>query len=169
VSYQIIDATEQPVQRPKKKQKRYYSGKKKRHTHKVQLTVDQQGKIHSVSKTHPGKKHDLKVHQGQKKRDQFLGVPKKGDSGYQGIGQDDAHAQIPYKKPKGGQLSKEQKQENHALSKERIRVENTIREIKIFKIMADPYRNRRKGHNIKLNIIAGIVNRKIENRLQKTA
>jgi hypothetical protein len=150
VSYLIIDATEQPVQRPKKRQKRYYSGKKKRHTHKVQLTVDSQGKIHAVSPTHPGKKHDLTVHQGQKKRDQFLGIPKKGDSGYQGMGKKDSHAQIPHKKPRGGTLSNEQKQENHLLSKERIRVENTIREVKIFRIMADPYRNRRKGQGAAL-------------------
>lgn len=167
VSYLIIDATEQPIQRPKKRQKRYYSGKKKRHTHKVQITVDKGGKIHAVSRTNAGKKHDFKVHKEQKKRDQFLGTPKKGDSGYQGIGKSDLNAQIPHKKPKGRELSKKQKQENHKLSKERIRVENTIREVKIFRIMADTYRNRRKGHNIKLNIIAGIVNRKIERRLQK--
>ena len=47
-------------------------------------------------------------------------------------------------------------------SKGRIRVENTIREVKIFRIMADLYRNRRKGHDLKFNIIAGIVNRKTE-------
>ena len=28
----IIDATEQPIEKPKRKQKSYYSGKKKRHT-----------------------------------------------------------------------------------------------------------------------------------------
>ncbi len=169
VCYLIVDATEQPVQRPEKGQKRYYSGKKKRHTHKFQLTVDSQGKIHSVSKTHPGKKHDLKVHQAQKKRDQFFGIPKKMDLGYQGIGKTDSNAQIPHKKPKGGQLSKKQKQENHKLSKKRIRVENTIRAVKTFRIMADTYRNKLKGHSMKANIISGIVNLKIEKQLQKAA
>jgi hypothetical protein len=31
----IIDATEQPIERPKKGQKSFYSGKKKRHTNKT--------------------------------------------------------------------------------------------------------------------------------------
>jgi hypothetical protein len=35
----LIDATETPIERPKKKQRRFYSGKKKRHTLKTQLVV----------------------------------------------------------------------------------------------------------------------------------
>ena len=47
--YLILDATEQPIQRPKKGQKKYYSGKKKRHTVKTQYVVNSDGKIESVS------------------------------------------------------------------------------------------------------------------------
>ncbi len=36
--YLILDATEQPIQRPKKGQKKYYSGKKKRHTVKTSMS-----------------------------------------------------------------------------------------------------------------------------------
>ena len=36
--YLILDATEQPIQRPKKGQKKYYSGKKKRHTIKTNMS-----------------------------------------------------------------------------------------------------------------------------------
>jgi len=39
---------EQPIQRPKKGQKKYYSGKKKRHTVKTQYVVGSDGKIKSV-------------------------------------------------------------------------------------------------------------------------
>lgn len=169
VEYLIIDATEQPVQRPKKGQKKYYSGKKKQHTQKVQITVDEKGKIHSVSRTHEGKKNDMKIHNEQKDRDKFLGVAKKADSGYQGINKNDQNAEIPHKKPKGGKLNKQQKKANRLLSQKRIKVENTIREIKIFKIMSNTYRNRRKNHNIKVNIISGIVNMKIEKRLKNAA
>ena len=35
-------------------------------------------------------------------------------------------------------------------------VENIIREIKIFKIVADKYRSRRKGFGLRFNLIAGI-------------
>ncbi|WCR57594.1 MAG: hypothetical protein PG980_000066 [Wolbachia endosymbiont of Ctenocephalides felis wCfeJ] len=42
----------------------------------------------------------------------------------------------------------------------RMRVENKIREIKIFKIMSNVYRNFQKKYNLRFNIIAGIVNLK---------
>jgi len=37
-------------------------------------------------------------------------------------------------------------------------VENIIREIKIFKIIADKYRNRRKRFGLRFNLISGIHN-----------
>jgi hypothetical protein len=48
-------------------------------------------------------------------------------------------------------------------------VENVIREVKIFKILSDSYRNRRKNYSIKTNIVAGIVNMKVEKRNRKAA
>ena len=48
-------------------------------------------------------------------------------------------------------------------------MENVIREVKIFKILSDIYRNRRKNHNIKTNIVAEIVNMKVEKRNRKVA
>ena len=52
----FIDATEQLKLRPKKRiQKKYYSGKKKRHTLKTQLVVNGRGKILHLSKTYPGR------------------------------------------------------------------------------------------------------------------
>jgi len=167
--YLIIDATEQPIQRPTKGQKKYYSGKKKRHTVKTQYVVGSDGKIESVSKPYEGKKHDFDIYKDQKNRDRFPGVPKKADSGYQGIKNYDKGAEIPFKKPKKGELTTEQKTYNHELSKKRIKVENVIREVKIFKILSDSYRNRRKNHSIKTNIVAGIVNMKVEKRNRKVA
>lgn len=169
VEYLITDVTEQPVQRPERRQKRYYSGKKKRHTQKIEITADGKGKIHSVSGTHPGKVHDFNIYKGKKNRHKFPGIPEKADSGYQGIHKIKKDAEIPYKKPKKGQLTPEQKKFNRELSKKRIKVENVIREIKIFKVVSDTYRNRRKGHNVKVSIIAGIVNMKTEKRLLKKA
>ena len=62
----IIDATEQPVERPKRRQKTYYSGKKKRHTIKTEIRVNRQGRIVHVSKSHPGSVHDFTVFKGEK-------------------------------------------------------------------------------------------------------
>jgi hypothetical protein len=47
--------------------------------------VGTDGKIESVSKPYEGKKHDFDIYKDQKNRDRFHGVPKKADSGYQGI------------------------------------------------------------------------------------
>ena len=167
--YLIIDATEQPVLRTEKGQKKYYSGKKKQHTLKTQYIISPEGKIRSVSRSYPGKTHDFNMYKDQKNRDRFHGVPKKTDRGYQGIQKYDVNAEIPFKKPKNGKLSPEQKLYNHRLSQKRIKVENVIRETKIFKILSDTYRNRRKNHCIKTNIIAGIVNMKTEKRNMKNA
>ena len=41
-----------------------------------------------------------------------------------------------------------------------MKIEHKIREIKIFKIMAETYRNFQKKYNMRFNIIAGIVNLK---------
>ena len=46
----LIDATEIPIQRPSKNQRKYYSGKKKRHTMKFEIQTDKNGKILNISK-----------------------------------------------------------------------------------------------------------------------
>ncbi|MGE0087836.1 MAG: transposase family protein [Desulfococcaceae bacterium] len=165
----INDVTEQTVQCPEKKQKKYCSGKKKRHTHKVGITVCEKEKIRSVSGTHPGKVHDFSICKSGKKQTQISGCSGKGGQRLPGNTQNQKNAEIPYKKPKGGHLTGEQKAFNRSLSKKRIKVENVIREIKILKIISDIYRNRHRGHNIKMNIAAGIVNMKTEKRLLRNA
>jgi hypothetical protein len=90
--YLILDATEQPVQRPKRGQKKYYSGKKRKHTLKTRCFVGLDGMIYAVSNTCHGKIHDFRIYKEQKNRDRLLGILKKGDSGYQRIQKYDSHA-----------------------------------------------------------------------------
>ena len=68
----------------------------------------------------------------------------KVDTGYQGITKLHANSDIPKKRSKKNQLTKEDKKMNRKISGERVTVEHVIREIKIFKIIAERYRNRRK-------------------------
>jgi len=79
----IVDATEQEINRPKKEQKKYYSGKKKRHTIKTEVQITGKGRIVNISKSVPGSMHDFKL---RKKSDQ---IPRSSrvlaDSGYQGL------------------------------------------------------------------------------------
>ena len=51
----IIDCTEQPIQRPGRKQRCWYSGKKKRHTIKTEIVITENGRIVSISKPAPGR------------------------------------------------------------------------------------------------------------------
>ncbi len=56
-----------------------------------------------------------------------------GDPGYQGLAKEHANAQALTKKLKGAELTKEQKQANRELAKQKIMVENGIRHLKIFR------------------------------------
>jgi hypothetical protein len=154
----IIDATEQPIERPSKNQKRYYSGKKKRHTLKTEIRITRKGRIVHVSKPRQGSMHDFALHK------QEPPIPTNSrafvDSGYQGLDKMHQATELPYKATKTKALDREEKEYNHALSRYRVIVENVIGDIKTFKILSDRYRNKRKRYGIKFNIIAGIVNLK---------
>jgi hypothetical protein len=80
------------------------------------------------------------------------------DAGYLGIGNLHGNSQIPAKKSKLHPLTNEQKAYNHKLSSERIFVENVIRRLKIFRILSERYRNRRKRFGLRFNLIAAIYN-----------
>ena len=82
--------------------------------------------------------------------------------GYQGILKLHKNSEIPKKKPKGGELSVAEKLENRRISRERVFVENIIAKFKVFKIVANKYRNRRKRFELRTSLICGILN--YENR-----
>lgn len=156
----LADVTEQPTQRPKKKhkQKKVYSGKKKRHTLKVEIAMQDTGKILAVSRTAPGRHHDFRI---RKEGKPLPGNSQKFvDSGYQGLQKLLQAVTLPFKRKKNQPLTVEQKRHNRQLASFRIKVEHKIREIKLFKIMSETYRNFQKKHNLRFNIIAGIVNLK---------
>ena len=80
------------------------------------------------------------------------------DSGYQGLAGLHPNSQTPAKKSKLHPLSKEQKANNRVLSRKRILIENIIRRLKIFRILSERYRNRRKRFGLRFNLIAAICN-----------
>ena len=57
----LTDAAETPTERPKKKQKFYYSGKKKRHTLKTQLLVNADTSEILTLNSANGKRHDFRI------------------------------------------------------------------------------------------------------------
>jgi len=90
----------------------------------------------------------------------FLSVIIFADSGYQGIQSHYAWSLIPIKKNKGQELSVEEKAFNKELSRRRIVIENSNAEIKVFKIMSLPYRNRRESHLLRTKLVCAILNAK---------
>ena len=84
------------------------------------------------------------------------------DAGYQGLTELHSNSKTPAKKTKLHPLSKEQKASNRALSQERILIENIIRKLKIFRILSERYRNRRKRFGLRFNLIAAIYNMELD-------
>jgi len=72
------------------------------------------------------------------------------------------NSQTPAKKSKLHPLSQEQKASNRALSRKRILIENIIRRLKIFRILSERYRNRRKRFGLRFNLIAAICNMELK-------
>lgn len=138
-------------------QKQYYSGKKKRHTQKSQVTVDKESKKIIATLFGKGRQHDFKLFKSERfpiSTDKNILV----DSGFTGILRYHGKSTLPYKKTKLNPLTKEQKKENKRLASERVFSENINARLKRFKIISDRYRNRRKRFGLRFNLIAGIYN-----------
>jgi hypothetical protein len=52
----------------------------------------------------------------------------------------------------------EDKKQNKSKSSKRVVIENVIRELKIFRIIAEKYRNRRRRYGLRFNLIAAFYN-----------
>lgn len=148
----IIDATEQRLQRPQDKeyQKEAYSGKKKSHTIKSMIISTLDRKIHYVSRSYVGSTHDYSLLKAEFDPEftWFDGYQVRVDLGYVGFAKDypKSTAFIPAKKPRKAELTKEQKEHNRKLAKERIYVEHTIGGMKRYDILS----NTARTHDVEL-------------------
>jgi hypothetical protein len=104
-----------------------------------------------------GKCHDYRLFKESKVRIQSK-IKVAVDTGYQGLQKVHAQTVIPKKRSKNQPLSQSDKEENTALAKERVLVENVIGMLKRFKIISDRYRNRRKRFGLRFNLLAGLYN-----------
>jgi hypothetical protein len=148
-----------------KNQEIYYSGKKKRHTLKSQLTADEEsGEIYSVDES-PGSVHDFQLCKETLLKMLLLSVIIFADSGYQGIYKYDEWSFVPQKKSKKRELLEWEKAYNTELSRRRVFIENINAKVKVFRIMSYPYRNRRQSHLLRTKLVCAIINR--ENKQKK--
>ncbi len=80
------------------------------------------------------------------------------DSGYLGLKKHHENSRLPDKKSKRHPLTQAQKTSNRQLSSERFVIEHIIRSVKIFRILAERYRNRRRRFGLRFNLIAALYN-----------
>ena len=182
----VIDAKEQRVRRPggsdeqgNSRQRPFYSGKKKAHTLKTQVSVAPDGAFQSVSDSAPGSAHDLTLLRtsGLMHRLDAKGAAMM-DKGYDGITTADPRqpdrngpprtCYLPHKARRGHPLTDEQKAYNAHLSRYRIIVEHSLAQMNQFQVLAQVYRHRREGHGTVTRVVAGLVNRRIAQRPLRT-
>ena len=138
------DGTERPIQRPKNQeiQGTFYSGRKKRHCVKNNVVVNRQVKIILLTPTCEGKKHDKKIAD-----ETGLSFPEGSslcqDTGFQGYSLTNVTMIQPKKKPRGKELTPEEKESNRQISLLRIRVEHAIGGVKRYRIVKDQLRVRK--------------------------
>lgn len=153
----MIDGTERRIQRPKDKQKQKlnYSGKKKHHTRKHLAAVDENKRVLVLSKAREGKVHDKRAHD----EDDIAGaIPEEisieVDSGFLGLQKQYENIHLPHRKPKNGELSESQKEENRLLSSSRVVCENAFAGVKRYSAVSQIYRNRIPNFDDRLMLTA---------------
>jgi hypothetical protein len=153
----IIDGTERPVQRPQDpdKQEAHYSGKKKRHTRKHITGSTRDKRVILLTKAKPGRIHDKR----QLDEEQLVenipdAVAIEGDLGFQGLEKEYDNVHLPHKKPRGKELTPQQKTENRIFSGQRVKCEHAHAGIKRYNSTTAVYRNRVTDFDDRLMLVA---------------
>ncbi|GGR36493.1 transposase family protein [Deinococcus ruber] len=145
-----------------KKQRAWYSGNKKRHTLKLQLlvhpvTTQVTTQILCVA-TGRGATHDLRRLRASKTYT-HPDTERLADAAYQGIHHQHAFTWTPKKASKHHPLTDDQRTGHRHLARVRIPVKHVIRRLKVFRILKETYRHRRRRFHLRVNLIATLCNR----------
>jgi hypothetical protein len=161
----LLDVTEQPIERPLKHQRDYYSGKQKRHTIKAQLIVCLKTLQILLIVCGKGRTHDFALLKQCRLRI-TKALKTYADSGYQGILKLYPNSLTPIKKPKHRDLTKAEKRFNRELARIRIAIEHVNRRCKIFRIVKDTYRGKHKHYHQTWTVVAALVNLRYDQHVQ---
>ena len=167
----IVDTFEQRVQRPPTRAEAdgYYSGKKRQHTLKSQVAVDEEtGQIVDVAESVPGPSADLTVLKDSGLLEHLpAGLGVLGDLAYVGVGKitPGGLGATPRRKPRGQPRPSEDVVYNQAFSRRRVPVEHTIGRLRRYQALNQTDRHHRKGHTPRVVAIAGLVNRQLSARM----
>jgi hypothetical protein len=163
----VIDSFEQRIQRPRDKSEadQLYSGKKKAHTLKSQVAVDETtGQVVDVSESVPGPTADITLLETSQLMKRLPpGVGGIGDLAYVGIDKLGLGAS-PRRKPPGKNRPPDDVAFNTAFSRRRIVVEHTLSRFRRYQALAQTDRQHRQGHTARVLAVAGLVNRQLSAR-----
>jgi hypothetical protein len=172
----LVDSFEQRVQRPQVREEadRYYSGKKKQHTLKVQVAVDElTGAIVDISPSVRGPTADLTLlKQSAVLAHLPAGVGVLGDLAYIGLAKllpDEGLALTPRRKPRGQERPAEDIAFNTAVARRRVTNEHTIGRLRRFQALSQTDRHHRQLHHARTVAVAGLVNRQLRHRFALAA
>lgn len=124
---------------------------------KAQIVIDQETEQIIATFFGKGKTHDYKLFQMSGVQ---LGkhLKLRADLGYWGLQSESPNVILPSKNSKLHQLTREERKVNRQLASKRVKVENVIRRLKIFRVLSERYRHRRKRFGLRFNLIAGVHN-----------
>ena len=162
----LVDSEEQEIEKSLsyEEQKKYYSGKKRKHTFKNQvISLAKIVDIVDIVSGEPGPKSDIKIWRENadkfEKEQKFI-----GDKAYQG----EEQIKTPKKKPKNGELTQEEKEKNKEISSQRIYVEHMIRIIKIFRVVKEKFRLNKDKYESIFRTVCGLVRLRIKSVIIKS-
>ncbi len=155
----LVDSTEQPRERPSdyEEQKKFFSGKKKKHTFKNQIISLPLGKdIVDAIVGERGPTADINILRKQQvkfSQNQTF----EGDRAYIGA----ERTETPHKKPPKKELTAAQKKENRKRSQQRIYIEHLIRIVKIWRVASERFRLHSNSYQKVIRVILGLVRLRI--------
>jgi hypothetical protein len=165
----FLDTTEQEVPRPstQPQQTRCYSGKKKRHTLKTQVTTTDQLILHLFGGL-PGSVSDWTLLRASGVMPQLPeDVEAAMDRSYEGAEGQYPHLLVkkPLRTPRGQKLTWLGRAYNQMVSRQRVVVEHVIGRVKRYRVMSQEYRGKNEGHEELFALVSGLVNYRALGRL----
>jgi hypothetical protein len=166
----VVDTFEQAVQRPQSRTEAdtYYSGKKRRHTLKSQVTVDgYTGHIVDVADSVPGPTADMTVLKQSGLIERLpAGVGILGDLAYVGIPQLHPHGlgAHPRRKPRRKPRPDADVLYNTAFARLRVVVEHSLSRVRRYEALTQTDRNHRHHHTARTIAVGLLVNHQIRSR-----
>ena len=172
-----LDASLIMIAKPKDKEdnRLYFSGKYYKHGVKFQALIAPDGILIHYGGIIPGSRHDMILYEssgldkamlrkGVREESGLLSLRPQilADGGYQGIQLSYPEAVIPNRKPRGGELTEQQKEFNNHIAHDRSIVERYFGRMKCYwSILQRPYRCDRGSTETLIKICIGLTNLKI--------